>query len=290
LTYEFQPDHFLKLIAQRSVRMNTEDELFTTQYFGQRNKPETLTCYELMYQAFSKKGWEFQASTFYGDNDVIAWNGTTRSSTPVGNLRFMGVELETAFRNEKFDFGINHSFVKQLRWELAEGLSRAGISYSDYYATTSYQTSTGGTTTTYPVVLRSTGNDLNNYANQMTKLFTNLKMADDRLTLHGDMHVLWDMPGSKDGLRMVRQGGGYMQAADPVLRDKDAYGLLITGNVSLTFHASKSTDIMVYVQNIPILGENKRYAYSSGTTRATAEKTAWIEEPMVVGARFTARF
>jgi hypothetical protein len=177
-----------------------------------------------------------------------------------------------------------------LRWELAEDLSRAGISYGDYYATTSYQTRTGGVTTTYPVVLRSTGNDLNNYANHMTKFFANLKLADDKLTLHGDMHILWGFPGGKDGLDMVRHGGGYMEAADPVLKDKHAYGTLITGNVSLTLHASKSADIAVYVQNIPIYGENKRYGYSSGITRATAEKTAWIEEPMIVGARLTARF
>jgi hypothetical protein len=234
-------------------------------------------------------GWNLLASSFYNDNQVIAWNAVTRSSTPVGRLKTIGAELELAYKGKKFDFGANHSYVKQLSWQLAEGLTTSGISYGDYYLNTSYVPATG--VPAVPVLLRSTGNDLNNYSDHMTKVFGNLKLVNDKFTLHGDMKVLWGMTGAKDGLEMQRRAGSDSVGTwDRVLKDKDAYGILINGNVSLTYHMNKSADIAVYVQNIPIKGENKRYSYSSGTKTSVPERTMWIEEPMMVGARFTARF
>jgi outer membrane receptor protein involved in Fe transport len=288
LSYELQKDHYLKFTAQKSVRMNTEDELYKMDKTDKNVKPETLKTYEVMYQAYNQNGWDLMAGTFYNDNQVIAWNSTTRSSTPVGDLKTIGLEVESAYRSKKFEFGANHSYVQQLSYELADGLTTSGISYGDYYFNTTY--ATVNNTTTVPVAYRSTGNDLNNYANNMTKFFGNLNLWDDKITLHGDTQILWGFPGGKDGLNMVRDGGGYTTAYAHQVKEHDAYGMLVSGNFSVTYHMNKSADIALYVQNIPIYGDNKRYTYSSGVKTGTAEKTAWIEEPMVVGARFTARF
>ncbi|HSV26658.1 MAG TPA: hypothetical protein VLH60_02090, partial [Sedimentisphaerales bacterium] len=153
----------------------------------------------------------------------------------------------------------------------------------------SFVTRVGGSNVTTPVHLRSTGNDLNNYSDHMTKLFTNIRLADDRLTLHGNAKVFWGFTGAKDGVDMVRRGGGWPLPYDE-LEERDAHGMLINGNVSLTWHFDRFADLSFYVQNIPIRGDNKRYAYSSGHRRAVPDRTGWIEEPMMVGARFTARF
>jgi outer membrane receptor protein involved in Fe transport len=287
LTYEIQPDHFLKFVAQRSVRMNTEDELYKMDKTGEENKPEKLTTYEAMYQVYNQNNWDFKFNTFYNDLEAIAWNSTTRSSTPVGELKVIGAEIEAAYRTKDLEFGANHSYVQQLSWEIADGLTTSGISYGDYTYNTQYVPSLNATP--IPVHYTSSGNDLNNYANNMTKLFGNVNLLHEKVTLHGDTEIMWGFPGGKDGLNMVKDGGGVTRGYD-TLDDKDAYGMLIYGNVSLTVHLNKSADIGVFVQNIPIYGENKRYSYSSGPKSATAEKTAWIEEPMIVGAKFTARF
>jgi len=77
------------------------------------------------------------------------------------------------------------------------------------------------------------------------------------------MRVLWGFPGGKDGLDMVRHGGGGTGAYDE-LSDRHAYEMIVTGNASLTYQLTKSSTLAVYVQNIPIYGDNKRYTYSSG--------------------------
>lgn len=293
LSYEIRKDEFLKFTAQKSVRMNTEDELYKMDKTDKNVKPETLKTYEIMYQAYNQKGWDYSAGVFYNDLDAIAWNSTTRSSTPVGRLKAIGLELEAAYRTKQYDFGANHSYVQQLSWELADGLTTSGISYGDYYLDTSYQTRyTNPTrTVTYPVHYRSTGNDLNNYANNMTKFFGNLNLWDDKITLHGDTQIFWGFPGCKDGLDMVRDGGGYTSAYSAGVKDDDAYGIQAVGNVSVTYHMTKSADIALYVQGIPVYGGRyKRYFYSSGDKTGTAEKTGWIEEPTTVGVRFTAKF
>jgi outer membrane receptor protein involved in Fe transport len=289
LSYELAKDEFLKFSAQKSVRMNTEDELYKMDKSGAQVKPETLKTYEIMYQAYNQKGWDFMAGTFYNDLDAIAWNSVTRSSTPVGRLKVIGLELETAYRAKDFDFGANHSYVQQLSWELADGITTSGISNGDYYYYTTYQAVSGGPR--LPVYLTSTGNDLNNYYNNITKIFGNVNLLNNKITLHGDTQIFWDSPGGQDSITMVRHAGTTNVGNwNHELDEKDAYGLIITGNASVTYHLNKSADITMYVQNIPITGDNKRYFYSSGSKTAVPEKTAWIEEPLTVGARFTARF
>jgi hypothetical protein len=165
--------------------------------------------------------------------------------------------------------------VKQLSWKLAEGITSSGISNSDYYSST--------------IGVGSKGNDLSNWANQATKLYTNIDLLEKKVTLHGDVVAFWGFQGYKDGLDAFEQAGGDANGIQKI-RDHDAFGAEVKANISLTYHVNKSADLMVFVQNIPVIGDNKRYSYSSGQKNSYVDKTAWVEEPMVVGLTYKIRF
>jgi hypothetical protein len=112
------------------------------------------------------------------------------------------------------------------------------------------------------------------------------------MTLHGDMRMLWGFEGANDGLDALDDA---VSAADGqsginAVRHHGAYDPEITANVSLTYRFNSSADLTFFVQNIPVMGDNKRYSYSSGHNNSNANKISWIEEPTVVGVRYHIRF
>ncbi len=276
--YELKEDEYLKFIAQRSVRMNTQEELYMSHEMGMSNKPEKLDTFEVIYSGKGGKNLFYQASAFLNRNAVIAWDWTARRSAPIGTLRTFGLELETQYKKENWNVGVNHSFVKQLDWQLDKGMDASGISYSDYYV----DAGSG-------VIIRSKGNDLNNWSNHATKLFTNIHFFDGKLTLHGDLKTFWGFEGARDGLNAVAEAGG-VPARIRDVKKHDAYDMEMAANLSLTYHISKSAELTFYVQNIPVVGDNKRYSYSSGYKKAYLDRIAWIEEPTMVGVRYQFRF
>jgi hypothetical protein len=276
--YELAKEQYLKLIAQRSVRMNTQEELYMSHVLHKPNEPERLDTLELIYTGQLNRRVSFQASTFFNQNDVIAWDWNQKRSAPVGVLQTAGLELEAEYKKDAVRFGVNHSFVKQLDWELAEGLTVSGISYSDYY-----QNAGSG------VIITSNGNDLNNWPNQATKLFTDIELLDGAACVHGDLRTLWGFEGSEAGLDALAKAGG-TAAAVADIRQHHAYDPQITADLSFTYRLTKASSFMVFIQNIPILGHNKRYSYSSGFKNAYPDKVSWIEEPTVVGLSYSLKF
>jgi hypothetical protein len=185
------------------------------------------------------------------------------------------------YKKENFNFGVNHSFVKQLSWKLAEDVTASGISYSDYY----YDAGGG-------VKIHSKGNDLSNWANQATKLFTNIDFLDGKATLHGDARIFWGFEGLQDGLDALSEAGIPAGAAAEIknVEKHHGYDVQAAGDVSLTYRFDRFADITVFIQNIPLYGDNKRYSYSSGYRKNYPDKTSWIEEPIVVGFYYRVRF
>ncbi len=278
LVYEVDPHQYLKFIVQRSTRMNTQEELFMNHKLGEDNDPEKLDTIELIWSKRLSDALTFQTSAFYNRQEIIGWDWVSRSSAQVGTLKAAGIELEALYKKDNFDLGINHAFVKQLDFKRGDNMLATGISYSDYF-----NDAGGG------AIITSKGNDLNNWSNNISKLFTNIRFGDGKFTLHGDLRALWGFEGYRDGLRALEAGGG---DADDILaiRDHDAFDFEITANVSLTWHVSESADLTVFVHSIPVLGDNKRYSYSSGFKRAYPDKVSWIEEPTVVGLQYHLRF
>ena len=278
--HELQKDRFLKFIVQRSVRKNTEEELYMNHEGGNDNEPEILDSLEMIYSSQVNDALSFQASGFFNRSDVIAWvwDANDSRTAPVGELKTLGLELEALYKKEHYSLGVNHSFVKQLDWDLAGGVSVSGISYSDYYQDAGSS-----------VVITSNGNDLNNWPNQATKLFGNWDVMDGKVGLHADLKVLWGFEGCKDGLDALEAAGGNASPIEEV-RNHDAYDVEATANLSLTYRINKAMDLTAYIQNIPVIGDNKRYSYSSGFKKIYPDKVSWIEEPTVFGICYKARF
>jgi hypothetical protein len=232
---------------------------------------------ELIWSKKLNDRWFVQTSAYWSKDKAIAWNGATnvRAAAPVGTLELFGIEAEVKYQKDNVTLGINHSLAKQLSFKLAKGVTGSGISYSDYSDST--------------IKIGSQGNDLSNWANQATKLYTNIDLLEKKITLHGDMMAFWGFQGYKDGLEAFERAGGDAASIQKI-KDQDAFGAEVKANVSLTWHVNKSADFMVFVQNIPVFGGNKRYAYSSGQKNVYADKTSWIEEPLVVGVTYKIRF
>jgi len=276
LIHELNKNEYLKFIIQRSVRMNTLDELYINHQNGITNFPEKLDTLELIWTKKLNERWSFENSVFYSKNKAIGWNSVSRSAAPLGTLELFGFETVLKYQKEGFELGVNHSITKQLSWKLADNVSTSGISYSDYYDST--------------IGIGSNGNDLSNWANQATKLYTNIELLKNKVTLHGDIITYWGFEGLEDGLQAYSATSSANDNNADALRDKDVFGILSKANVSLTFHINKDADLSVFVQNIPVFGDNKRYAYSSGQKNSYLDKASWVEEPMVVGCKYKIRF
>jgi outer membrane receptor protein involved in Fe transport len=276
--HELDTDEYLKFIAQHSVRMNTQEELYMNHKLGKDNDPEKLDTLELIYSDKPTERLSLQTSVFYNRNDVIAWDWSQARSAPIGTLDTMGLEVETGYKKDNYYFGLNHSYVKQLDWDLDDNITVSGISYSDYY-----QDAGGG------VIIMSEGNDLNNWSNNITKMFGNIDFFDRKLSLYANMRVLWGFQGRKDGLDALEEAGGDAAEIDDI-RDRDAYDIEATANLSLTYRVDKLSTLTVFVHSIPVIGDNKRYSYSSGFKKAYPDKVSWIEEPTVVGVSYLLKF
>jgi len=277
---ELSQDHFLKFIYQLSVRRNTEEELYMNHINGMDNDPEELKAFEAIYSGKIGESFTHQVSAFFNVDDVIAWDWGQRRAAPIGTLKTWGLELEGKLQKDHYTIGVNHSYVKQIEWNLDDSVSVSGISYSDYM-----QTATDDNT----VIITSKGNDLNNWSTHATKLFANRDFLDGKLTLHGDMRILWGFDGRKDGLEALEEAGGNTADIDEI-RDHDAYETEVTADLSLRYRICKWSDVILYLQNIPVLGDNKRYSYSSGFKRSYPDKVSWIEEPMAFGIRYLMKF
>ncbi|MBN2182907.1 MAG: TonB-dependent receptor [Sedimentisphaerales bacterium] len=275
---ELDTNEYLKFIAQRSVRMNTQEELYMNHIMNKDNDPEKLNTLELIYSDKPTERLSFQSSVFYNRNDVIAWDWGQARSAPVGTLDTMGLEIETGYKKDNYRFGINHSYVKQLDWDLDDNVAVSGISYSDYYV----DAGSG-------VVITSNGDDLNNWSNHATKLYGNIDFLEGRMSLFANMKALWGFQGRKDGLDALEDAGGDA-ATIADIRDRDTYDLEIAANLSLTYRINKLSTMTVFVQNIPVIGDNKRYSYSSGFKKTYPDKVSWIEEPTVVGISYMLKF
>ena len=223
--------------------MNTQEELYINHELGLENKPEKLDTLELIYSGKATKNLSYQVSTFYNRNKVIAWDATLRRTDLVGTLETFGLEAEAKYQKENFNIGVNHSFVKQLDWKLADDITASGISYSDYY----YNAGGG-------VIINSKGNDLSNWSNQATKLFTNIDFLDGKLTLHGDARIFWGFEGLQDGLDALSEAGIPAGAAAEIedIERHHGYDMQATGDVSLMYRLDRFADVTFFVQNIPL--------------------------------------
>lgn len=278
-------EHILKLILQRSQRMNTAGQLFVEDIKGASSDPETLDSAEIAYEGQLSDRSKLKLATFFNDADVIGWSNDLDQSVHVGNLQLFGIETEFEYKWDKATLGFNYSFAKQIDWELASGLTASSISYSDYN-----QTLTGTA-----AVMQSVGNDLNNWANQAFKMFGRWEISNNT-TAHMDAHVFWDYLGAKDGLESLRlavQGQPQQTTVEQALAEVDAqgaYDLDFRLNASIEYKLKDNLKVRAFIQNLLGSGDNKRYSFDEGNDRATPKRVRFTEEPRTYGIKMEYNF
>jgi hypothetical protein len=261
--------NIIKLVWQRSVRMNTGEELYKDHLNGRDGDTETLDGYELIYSCVPVPDITFNGTVFLNQIKAIGWIGD--QSKPLGDLDLAGCELDVRYQVGKLTLGMNHAFIKQLDWTSGEGIGKQGISAADY--------DDSG--------LTSQGNDLSNWSSQISKCFVTARLL-PRVTAHADMQVFWKWEGAGDYMAMYDRkyagdddGGRWSDLRQRL--DSADYGdtdLRLNLAIAWQMPVALQPRLTLFARNV--FGA-RRYSYSSGVSKAYPEKISWVEEPTVVG-------
>ena len=298
--YEFNDENILKLSWQKALRMNTMMELYWLDLNDLEQEPEHITATEITYSRLQNENLHFSLTTFYNDSEIYAWDSSGRNASLVGTIESYGIEPELAYRTETISFGINHSFFELLDWDFllkeADGSTLQDVSFSDVYYIKDYITRT------------SAGNSLNYWANQHSKLFFDMNI-NDSWSFHVDARIIWEYEYGNDLFKMYNNAfaqvdvgalsegdlADYTEAKDwldqynAALDDKDAYGKDIRLNASVTWDISSiDASLMLYGQNLINFTDNKRQ--KSLFVTKTLPFAAWVEEPRMIGLRYSQKF
>lgn len=266
-----------KLVAQKSVRLATAGQLYMEDKTGRDHSTEKLKSLEAIYTAHIKHRSTVNITAFKNHIDVISWDGSQNISQNAGTLKLWGAEASI---NRTWDSGIklgaNYSYINQQDWNLESGVTRSGVSYSDYNQTLD------------TTVQQGYGNDLNNWYNQAFKVFGNFPL-NDKLFLHIDARVMWDYQGAKDGLSALNLA--VAGTADEVatgasidrVYDEDAHDYDFRTNLSLSYQYSDSLSFQLFALNLLGSDRNKRYSFDNGGNDVEPRTVRFIEEPEVFG-------
>jgi outer membrane receptor for ferrienterochelin and colicins len=250
-----------KLIWSRSVRANFEEEMKAqAEAGGGKSSPEKLDSVEFRYERQQSKNLDLASSIFlHYSFELISWNSATGQNSALGTQRDWGAELEASYHTDKTRLTISHGYDKLIKFKLAPGI-------------------TNTLATAQP---NGYGNDLANWANNITKLTAQQKL-DDKWTLDGSLRVYWGFPGLKDANKY------YAAQAEPNPIEEPGWEKGYRGNyyldLGLQYKASKNLTIGVTGYNLLGLINmdfNKRNYMGDPDYR---------DEPVAVGVSVTYKF
>ncbi|MBF0479280.1 MAG: TonB-dependent receptor plug domain-containing protein [Candidatus Omnitrophica bacterium] len=275
-----------KFIWQKSVRMNTAEQLFYTNETGGKNVTETLKGYEFIYDVSPIKNLSLENSIYYNSLDVLGWSSSSLSTVPLGTANILGFDIDSKYKvSEKWTLGASQTYTKLVKFEMGTGQTRSGISYADY----NVSTGAGG-----PIYV-GTGDNLNNWANVSTKLYADYKMT-PKWTFHTDARVFWGFQGAQDGLEMIENAAKGTSSQTAInnaineIKNTDAYKTDARLDFSARYALTKDASVTFMVLNLLGLNDNKRYSYEAGVNAAAPNRATWIEEPRVYGVRVDCKF
>ncbi|MEE9573283.1 MAG: hypothetical protein V3W20_09560, partial [Candidatus Neomarinimicrobiota bacterium] len=300
LISEINDRNTIKVIWQKSLRMNTMMELYYQDLEGLDPEPEVLNTFQLIYDRLQNENLTFQISSYYNNAEILSWSGTNVAK--IGELKYYGVELESKYKtgDNKWLFGINHSYTHLLDWEdflkNTIGSRNQRISLSDfYYKKRSY------------LEFTSTGNSIINWADNITKFYTRIKFLDN-LTLHMDSNTFWKYNYREDFIKMYKKAydnvdtsilsgsdltryntnSDLLEDYEKILDDKGALDLNWTFNASLTWNIpyfeKNKTTLTLYCQNIFDHGNSDPYGFFVNDLPIIG----WQEDPRTFGMQLTA--
>ena len=301
LISEIDDKNTVKAIWQKSVRMNTMMELYYQNLKNLDPESEKLNTYQIIYNRLQNKNLSFQLLGYYNVTEVLGWSGTNVAR--IGDHESIGVELEARYKtvNDKWLFGINHSWFYLLDWKdnLKDsiGSGKQKVSLSDYYYENGF------------LVFTSTGNSLNFWADNITKFYARVKFFDN-WTLHIDSRIIWEYTYGKDLIKMYdkaydeidisslppedlakyNENFAILSEYKSIFDEKDAFGLNWTLNASLSWDIpwfkKYDTILILYGQNIFTNSNNNRYGFGVDDL----PEINWQEVPRAFGFRLLAKF
>lgn len=294
------PRRALRAIWQRSMRMNTLEQMVVEDRQGRRSRPEVLSGWEAIYSDAPTRTLSLEASAWLNDVETIGWNTTLRQTVLQGTMRVWGGELSANWKSGRWDVRASHAFTALLDWNLADALASSGISYSDL---NDYQvvmtTPVNGTTRRDTVRLSEIpGGALNNWANQASKAVVRVRLS-RRWSLQLGARALWDFQGYKDQLAVLRNVSAateddtlFERHVKPTIDSlvdlveaQDPFGLDARLDLSLQWRPSPRLRLELWAQNLVACGA-RRYGYITGLVAATP-RVSWTEEPRMFGLRAT---
>lgn len=285
--WEIFEEHYFKLIAQRSLRMNTAEELLILNLENHKPQSEKIDNIELIVTKMIGANSLFNLSTFISWMDILSWNDPMRSTVLSGKLNIWGIEFDAEYYVNNFNFVFNHAFYKQISWKLQPGIFESGISYSDYYK--EY----------FGAILQGTGNDLNNISKNTTKFAFNWKIIENKLTLHIDSRIYWGFDGAKDGITMMKNAIPFssdstsMKGIIALIEKYDTYGIDARINASVKYYFFNNFEFTLYGMNLIDLTKNKRLRYDTGSKEERFHyimKNGLIVEPLTIGLKLSYKY
>ena len=278
LSYKLNDDNIVKIITQQSNRMNTAEELFFQNKAGKTSSPEKLNTAEIIYSTILQENMVLDIASYFNNIEILSWYDPDRTTRKTGTLSVLGFEIDGRFKNDNLSLGFNQSITYLVNWELADGVDKSGVSYSDYNIEFAGNTSNG------------IGNNLNNWSNLATKFYGNYSIIDNKLIIHLDARLLWGYDGAKDGLQLVREiikGSEQEEKIGQIIdfmTDKGFYDYDLRVNASINYNIFNGFKIGLNMMNIPILGYNYRYKYEAGNkTNDYFFRMNVLEEPFTFG-------
>ncbi len=285
--YNHESAGLFKFNIQRSIRENSLIQLASADYYGNESPDqEEFDGMEFVYSKKLTPQTSCELAIFYSDADLLGWNaqggeeaGSVRTTARTGFLTLGGVDLTLEYKSEdeRYALGFSHAFAKQLDFELSDETPGSYISRSD------------SNDTDYEGIRRlSTGNDRMNWANNVTKLYTIMKIT-EKLTVFNSMRITWEYEGNKNWMEMYRKGAAGTEYEETVnanikrMEDKGIFDTDFRFDLSVSYKITEPWIITLYGQNLIKFTDNWRYVY-------IMEGGAAIEEPTVVGLKTSFSF
>ncbi|MFY0686632.1 MAG: TonB-dependent receptor plug domain-containing protein [Cyclobacteriaceae bacterium] len=302
---------FFRLVLQRSMRMmplrahyllGVNDRLKESR---DDSMYESINNIELGYSRVLGKSIFIKSVVFYSQENVIGFTG--QDLQKLGLMSQGGMEVEWMYNTANTKIGFNHAYLIPLGFDLNEefkdGTQKNNITFSDYYYLINPPRSV------VPLELTSTGNNLNNWSNHSSRLFVSQDLIENRLGMHLNTRMFYGYEGSYDEMRMYENAYANtvipadleeefaIQRADfererNILESYDAYEFDFRINASVSYKMPVNDKIkarfIAYSDNM--LGSNKRYYVSTGSSGTVPDRLQFMEEPTTIGGRLLISF
>lgn len=301
----------IRLNLQRSLRMMPLRAQYLYYNYGESTAIETrdaesINSYEISYTRLQGLNWLFNLNAYYNDLDAVGYTGSDLQF--IGRQQLFGTELEVKYSKKSTDFTFNHSFLQQLDFDFSEelktGSNRNNITYADYH----YVMTKGD----YDLNLMSYGNGINNWSNNSSRLAITHKLLNNNLVLHLNTRVFWDYTGSYDEANMYREAYENFDVSNLTAQELEGFktqkaiferemdflddngafktDFRFNGSVSYAHTIKGKYKILTTIYSENLLGSQKRYYVSTGSSNVLPNRLKYMEEPTTVGFRVKLTF